>query len=187
MKHIVAIFAICILTLPTYAQEKQTSSVKQIDGTDYNFMYSSKGKMYAFGFQADISPLIDNMELEFGAMSNLKFGKDEYSTITTYIGLGAKRRYIFGESFMINFHIAPYIGLSSYDYPGHMATKSDSEFTYGATADLKAGFKLLETNKGNDIFLNLGYKIYAGEFKTEGMFKNGYFCIGITQILSWQK
>lgn len=61
--------------------------------------------------------------------------------------------------------------------------ESEFDFTYGATAEIGVGFKIFETKKGKDLFLNIGYKIFAGEFKTEGMFDNGFFKIGLMRTL----
>ncbi len=180
MKQIITLFAICFFTVSAYTQEKQTSTTTNPIGTDFIFMYSSKAEDYGVGFQADMSEFL---YLEWVTMSNLKFGNDDINTFISYFGFGAQHRYRFGESFIINFHLAPYIGLSSITYDHD----DDTKFAYGATADIKAAFKLFETKKGNDYFLNIGYKIYANEFKTKDILKYGYFNIGITYIPYWNK
>ena len=90
---------------------------------------------------------------------------------------------------MMDFALTPYIGYSRYSYettemrPSSMwggiypitTTKDENEFTYGATADVNIGFKISKS-----YCLNIGYKIFAGEFKTKNMFKSGFIKVGLS-------
>ncbi len=187
------IFIFTLLAIVSAAQAQvieNKNTVTNPQAIEYYYMYSPKAKEHAIGYSIDMNKFLN---MEFGLMSNLKFGDKEINTALGYLGIGVQRRYLFGESFMLNFHLTPYIGWAQISVPKHTSTDisgnmyyssdSESEFTYGATGDINAAFKLFESKKGNTYFLNFGYRVFAGEFKTDKIFKNGFFKIGITTLL----
>ena len=105
----------------------------------------------------------------------------------TILGAGVRRKIVFGDNFLIQGKLYPYIGLSYTGTPKNTETRQEAEdktkFTYGASADLSIGFKICNTAKGNSTFLHVGYVLMAGEFKTKGLFKNGAIMLGLTTIL----
>ena len=187
MKKIIAIFAISILTISASAQENNSettnSEIKNITvGVEYSLMYSPEIETYGFSIAAAMNKLF---HLDFGITSNLKSAK-KGSTYFGYMGVGIHQGIFLGDSFMMDFALTPYIGYSSYSYEivtgmlpygGHQitTTEDENEFTYGATADVNVGFKISKS-----YCLNIGYKIFAGEFKTKNMFKSGFIKVGLS-------
>lgn len=198
MKKIIAIFAISILTISAFAQENNSettnSEIKNITGgAEYSLMYSPEIETYGFSMAAAMNKLF---HFEWGITSNLKSAK-KGSTYLGYMGVGIHQGMFLGDSFMINFALAPYIGYSRFSYETtemrpvisslpssygkyygtkpFTTTKDENEFTYGATADVNVGFKISKS-----YCLNIGYKIFASEFKTKNMFKSGFIKVGLS-------
>jgi hypothetical protein len=126
-----------------------------------------------------------NIVFDWGLASNLKFDGKSTSVTQAFFGLGAKQRYIFSESFLLNFRLFPYAGFSQISQPKNVQQgiegNEKTEFIYGASFDVQIGIKLWNTPSGNSYFLSAGYKLDAFEFKTKGLLKNGGVMIG----LSW--
>lgn len=190
MKKIIAIFAISILTISAFAQENNSettnSEIKNITGgVEYSLMYSPEIETYGFSIAYAMNKLF---HFEWGITSNLKSAK-KGSTYLGYMGVGIHQGIFLGDSFMMDFALTPYIGYSRYSYETTemrtssmwggtypiTTTKDENEFTYGATADVNIGFKISKS-----YCLNIGYKIFAGEFKTKNMFKSGFIKVGLS-------
>ena len=150
----------------------------------FDLLYQSKAKVYGFAFNGYATKYII---VSYGMSSNLKFGKDDLNTMAFYFGVGLGNHIIYNDNFYIQGKIYHYLGYGSYDVLkldkyGKLQKDDKSKFLYGAIADLSVGLKLLETKKGNDIYLNLGYMVDAGEFKTKDVIKNGMIMVGITTV-----
>lgn len=195
MRKIIAICAISALTISAFAQENNSETTSNgfkdiTNGTEFSLMYSPEIETYGINMSFAINKILYG---EWGLLSNLKSAK-KGSTYLGYMGVGIHQGFILGNSFMMNFSLAPYIGYSSYSYEttemrlstpsmfnGYSfsevpitTTKDENEFTYGATADINFGFKVYK-----EYGISFGYKIFAGEFKTKNMFKSGFIKVGL--------
>lgn len=151
-------------------------------GASFSFLYQSEIELYGLHmeFGADL------FRLNVGFIGDFKFGEKETNAMTGWIGAGVGRKLVFGDKFLIQGQIYPYIGLTQTHIPKIVEIGQDAkdkeEFTYGAYADLSAGIKLWNTSKGNSTFLHVGYAVMAGEFETKGLIKNGCLMVGLTTI-----
>lgn len=153
------------------------------DGSSFSFLYQSDAKLY--GLQMELGTNL--FCLTSSIISDLKFGGKETSSAMAWLGAGVRRKLVFGDNFLIQGKLYPYIGLSKSITPKNIETgqeaKDETKFTYGASADISLGLKLYNTSKGNSTFLHVGYAIIASEFETKGMFKGGCIMVGLTTIL----
>ncbi|MBQ8269595.1 MAG: hypothetical protein IJZ22_00110 [Bacteroidaceae bacterium] len=197
MRKIIAICAISALTISAFAQENNSETTSNgfkdiTNGTEFSLMYSPEIETYGINMSSAINKIL---YAEWGLLSNLKSAK-KGSTYLGYMGVGIHQGFILGNSFMMNFSLAPYIGYSRYSYETtemrpvisslpssygnyygikpFTTTKDENEFTYGATADINFGFKVYK-----EYGISFGYKIFAGEFKTKNMFKSGFIKVGL--------
>ena len=102
-----------------------------------------------------------------------------------FLGLG--KRYLLGNSFLLQGKLGVYGGYMSYEVPtvndkGKLTKKDKDEFIYGAEANVAAGLKLWTTKKGTRGFITVGYYMSAPKFKTENMGDNGAWGFGITLV-----
>lgn len=151
------------------------------NGASYDFLYQDKAKLYGMSFSYYQKHLV----VLYGLISNFKFGSDESLEYSSYVGLGLGHRRVYNDNFFIQGKIYPFAGLHGYDKlgfdkNGKTKTESKTEFLYGANADVSVGIKIFDTKKGSSPFLNLGYMVTAGKFKTKGMIKNGMIMVGLT-------
>lgn len=153
------------------------------DGSSFSFLYQSDAKLY--GLQMELGTNL--FCLTSSIISDLKFGGKETSSAMAWLGAGVRRKLVFGDNFLIQGKLYPYIGLSKSITPKNIETgqeaKDETKFTYGASADISLGLKLYNTSKGNSTFLHVGYAIIASGFETKGMFKDGCIMVGLTTIL----
>lgn len=150
------------------------------EGRDVFLSYSPDAKLYGIGFSQDINKYFMGY---FDMVSNLKFGKNDSSTMLGTIGVGIKQRYCFNDMLMLNIKMFPYVGISGYDYINEKRKEDfKTELTYGARAEASIGFKLFTNKNGNDVYLTLGYMIGAAEFETADMFKTGMIKLGYSII-----
>lgn len=169
----------------TYKSNKTISnnSFYYGDGSSFSFLYQSDAKLY--GLQMELGTNL--FCLTASIISDLKFGGKETSSAMAWLGAGVRRKLVFGDNFLIQGKLYPYIGLSQSNTPKNIETgqeaKDETKFTYGASADISLGLKLYNTSKGNSTFLHVGYAIIASEFETKGMFKGGCIMVGLTTIL----
>lgn len=96
------------------------------------------------------------------------------------INLGWSKRKVFNDWFLLQGRLLPYIGWLGVEIEG----ESDTEFTYGASADAQIGFKVYTKKDGTPVFLTGGYRIDAPEFETKNMFDYGYWTVGLTLMFS---
>lgn len=169
----------------TYKSNKTISnnSFYYGDGSSFSFLYQSDAKLY--GLQMELGTNL--FCLTSSIIGNLKFGGKETSSRMAWLGAGVRRKLVFGDNFLIQGKLYPYIGLSGGNTPKNIETgqeaKDETKFTYGASADISLGLKLYNTSKGNSTFLHVGYAIIASEFETKGMFKGGCIMVGLTTLL----
>lgn len=153
------------------------------EGSSFSFLYQSDDKLY--GLQMELGTKL--FCLTTTLISNLKFRGKETSSTTALLGAGVRRKLVFGDNFLIQGKLYPYIGIVGSNTPKNIETdqeaKDKTEFTYGASADISLGLKLWNTSKGNSTFLHVGYDIIASEFKTKGLFKSGCIMVGLTTVL----
>lgn len=165
---------------PTY---NSNNSFVYGEGSSFSFLYQSEAKVY--GLQMELGTNLFCLTSTF--MSDLEFGGNKTSSSAALLGAGVRRKLVFGDNFLIQGKLYPYIGLSYTGTPKNTETGQEAEdktkFTYGASADLSIGFKICNTAKGNSTFLHVGYAIIASEFETKGMFKGGCIMVGLTTIL----
>lgn len=165
---------------PTY---NSNNSFVYGEGSSFSFLYQSEAEVY--GLQMEFGTNLFCLTSTF--MSDLEFGGKKTSSSAALLGAGVRRKIVFGDNFLIQGKLYPYIGLSYIGTPKNTETGQEAEdktkFTYGASADLSIGFKICNTAKGNSTFLHVGYVLMAGEFETKGLFKNGAIMLGLTTIL----
>lgn len=172
-------------TSPVVSNKIKQEETKNGDykGGDVNLLYQSEGELY--GIEAGTS-INSYLAWTLGAYSNLKFGNDDYSLCFTYIGVGAKRCFLFDNSYLFQFRCLPYLGLTS----GSIGKNAEigreafdkTDFTYGIMADVSAGLKLWTTKSGSTSFLTVGYKLHSNEFRTKKLLKSGSLMVGITTV-----
>lgn len=164
----------------------QVASEKtEFQGTDLGINIDTDADVYGVSFGGD--------QDKHGYMTfGMKMGFGDVSIYSFTFGYGLKKRYVMNDSFLIQGMIYPYAGYSlmsyevvSYTDKGYKKTetKDDSEFAWGAAANLSIGLKLWNTKKGNSTFLTLGYYISAPELETKNLIDNGSWGIGFTTIL----
>ena len=169
----------------TYKSNKTISNNSYYygDGSSFSFLYQSDAKSY--GLQMELGTNL--FCLTASIISDLKFGGKDTSSAMAWLGAGVRRKLVFGDNFLIQGKLYPYIGLSQSNTPKNIETgqeaKDKTKFTYGASADISLGFKLYNTSKGNSTFLHVGYAVIASEFEIKGMFKSGCIMVGLTTIL----
>lgn len=169
----------------TYKSNKTISNNSYYygDGSSFSFLYQSDVKLY--GLQMELGTNL--FCLTASIISDLKFGGKDTSSAMAWLGAGVRRKLVFGDNFLIQGKLYPYIGLSQSNTPKNIETgqeaKDKTKFTYGASADISLGFKLYNTSKGNSTFLHVGYAVIASEFEIKGMFKSGCIMVGLTTIL----
>lgn len=152
-------------------------------GNDINVSYNSDSKIAGFSFIGNVSNSV-----YWGL--NISADIDGFDTYSSAFQLGVGKRYLIGESFLVQGKIGPYAGYTSYkesqydNSNGKVTEKDKGKFLYGANAGIAAGIKLWNTKKGNSTFLTVGYYLNAMEFKTVDLFKNGSWGIGFTTIIN---
>ncbi len=153
------------------------------EGSSFSFLYQSDAKLY--GLQMELGTNL--FCLTASIISNLKFGGNDTSAATGWLGAGVRRKLVLGDNFLIQGKIYPYIGLAQSITPKNIEigqeAEDKTEFTYGASADISLGLKLWNTSNGNSTFLHVGYAVMASEFETKGLFKGGCIMVGLTTIL----
>ena len=151
-------------TTVTTENKQATTDSKYKGLTDYAVSLNFDSKIYGFN--------IGGTKSHFG----VAFGEDIQSVVFGY-GFGGAS---VSDSFILKGKLYPYAGLSSYD----RENDSETEFYWGASANISAGVKLYETKKGDSVFLTFGYSVSAPELETTDMFKNGSWGVGIT-VVCW--
>ncbi len=141
--------------------EATDSKKKYSDIFDFTLNYDSDSKVFGYRMGNDHF----NMGMSLG---------DDLFNLT--FGYGFGNSYIFDDTFLIKGRLYPYIGFLSYG--------DELEFLYGAAGNLDLGLRLWKTAKGNSGFVTFGYNITAPEFDTTGLFKNGYWEVGIS-VVNW--
>lgn len=150
------------------------------EGYDFFLEYAPDAKMYGFGFNRDFNKFL---YMHFNYCSNLKFGKNDMTTMLGVMGFGLQQRFCFNDNLMLSIKACPYGALSGYDVTNEKGTKEfKDEFTYGAMAEVSLGVKLFTNKNGNDVYLTAGYSLSAAEFKTKGMFDSGMIMLGYSII-----
>lgn len=175
------------------AQKNEEETYKSNKTISNNLFYYGDGSSFSFLYQSDVK--LYGLQMELGTnlfcltasiISDLKFGGKETSSTMAWLGAGVRRKLVFGDKFLIQGKLYPYIGLSQSNTPKNIETgqeaKDKTKITYGASADISLGFKLYNTSKGNSTFLHVGYAVIASEFETKGMFKSGCIMVGLTTI-----
>ncbi len=119
----------------------------------------------------------------WGASMDFDWGKYSWgSTTQLSIGLGLVKRAIFGDSFLLQGRVMPYVGFLGTSFKDDSMSNKD-DFAYGARAKADIGFQIYRTKKSNEgLFITFGYRIDAPEFETKNMFENGWWSIGLTVV-----
>ena len=151
-----------------------------VQGEDYSFTINTDQDLYGIKYLFDVSK-----SAYFGFGFNL--GTGDYSSYSSSLFLGLGKRYLLGNSFLLQGKLGVYGGYMSYEVPtvndkGKVTKKDKDEFIYGAEANVAAGLKLWTTKKGTRGFITVGYYMSAPKFKTENMGDNGAWCFGITLV-----
>ncbi|MBO7281057.1 MAG: hypothetical protein J6V00_07840 [Bacteroidaceae bacterium] len=144
----------------TTEQKPATTDSKYKSLTDYSVDLNFDSNIYGFS--------IGGANSHFG----IALGEDISSVMFGY-GFGGAS---VSDSFILKGKLYPYVGLSSYD--------SETEFLWGAAANISIGVKVHTTKKGNSVFLTFGYGVSAPELETTDMFDNGSWGVGIT-VVCW--
>ncbi len=146
-------------TNTTTTEQAATGSNKKYKSiTDYAVDLNFDSKIYGFSVGGD------NVNFQ------MAFGEDIYSA-TLGIGFGGTH---IGNGYLIKGRLYPYAGYGSYG--------DDSEFLYGAAANISLGVKVWTTKKGNSAYLTFGYQVIAPEFETSNMFDNGSWGVGLSIV-----
>ena len=151
-----------------------------VQGDDYSFTINTDQDLYGIKYLFDVSK-----SAYFGLGFNL--GTGDYSSYSSSLFLGLGKRYLLGNSFLLQGKLGVYGGYMSYEVPtvndkGKVTKKDKDEFIYGAEANVAAGLKLWTTKKGTRGFITVGYYMSAPKFKTDNMGDNGAWCFGITLV-----
>ena len=156
---------------PQTDSDKTVTTAATESYSDYHVGWSDKAEILSFRFGGGPKN---------GGYFTMGYdwGFGDISIFDLYIGYGLHKRVFFGDSFLIQGKIWPYLGFSMISYEGE--TESEYDFIYGASAQLEAGLKMYTTKKGNDLYLTVGYDITAPEFDTDGMIDNGTWQLGVT-------
>ncbi len=206
MKNIIVILVLSFTTIGIYAQEtKKRLSIPEyttVNAKELSLGYQKETKMYSFAYSQDTR---NHIYYEIFAESDLKF--DYPSNHEIGISIGARHRMKFGENFIVSFRFGPYIGVgcklldAEYVYKEWTSITTDRwgnkfvqdhsawiqegdkelefDFTYGVKADIGLAYKIFETKKGDNYFLNISYNVTAVEFETKNMFDYGILKVGI--------
>lgn len=139
--------------------------------TDYMGWY--KNKTFSFSITSDMS---NYSYLGLG----LAVCTEKYGASAAQMGFGIKKRILLNDSFYVSAHVGPVVGLSYYtkvEFDDNYKEKNKDvyEFTYGLTAEVKAGIKL-----SDNFGITVGYFMGAPKFKFDNFFDNGSWMIGIT-------
>lgn len=146
-------------TTTTTTEQAATGSNKKYKSiTDYAVDLNFDSKIYGFSVGGD------NVNFQ------MAFGEDIYSAT---LGFGFGGTHI-GNGYLIKGRLYPYAGYGSYG--------DDSEFLYGAAANISLGVKVWTTKKGNSAYLTFGYQVIAPEFETSNMFDNGSWGVGLSIV-----
>ena len=157
------------------AQEETTTSPDR--GGDLYFNFNDDAIGFGLGF-------------DMGKHWHLIFKGETYSAhgyeSDAYVaGVGLNKRFVFENIFLIQGRIYPYLGWiksSNEDYYSG-DKKKNTDFTYGAAADINLGIRVYKQSDGTEYFVTGGYYIGAPEFETENMFDNGCWGIGVTILM----
>ena len=185
-KIILMCVTFCTMFISGYAQSSNPSN-SFIKGGDINLMYQPEAKMYGIELGGDWLPFLGSL-LQFS--HNLKFGKNEYTSYGFLLGIGFSPRYMINNQFLIQGKLYPYMAIDQVRGPEttignknskyhYTYTPSDGKVYFGALLDLQVGIKVAG-KPDRPYFITAGYKVYAPKFKTDGMFKYGYWMIGLT-------
>ncbi len=176
---IITMLLACSLSSSVWAQTAQDS----IATTSTEEKKTYRGMSYNGYFRQD--PNAGGFEIGGDALGtkfwHLAFGADFASHSSLFkINLGWSKRKVFNDWFLLQGRLLPYIGWATVE----IEDESDTEFTYGASADAQIGFKVYTQKDGTPVFLTGGYRIDAPEFETKNMFDYGYWTVGLTLMLS---
>lgn len=172
-------------TIVKKAATDSTNKENSDNPSDVIFSYNKDAKAFGINIGADTGKFI---HFRFG----MNFGFGDSNPMSFLLGFGLQKRFT-SENFLLQGMLYPYIGYSQYEYKVQdgttkngspkMKDKKKREFTYGAAANICVGIKVYTSKKsGTRTFLAVGYYIAAPEFKTDNMFKNGSWCLGLTFI-----
>lgn len=164
---------------------QELSNIQEIENNDsdtewrdYTVTINTDSKVYGFMVGAGMgnTPGYFNWGVSFSS---------GFSTYSSTLGIGAHCR-TDNDQVMFTAAIFPYIGILAYEkskfneYTHVKDTEQKTKFLWGAAANARVGIKLYTTKKGTSGYLTLGYYISAPEFKTEDMFDNGSWCLGLS-------
>lgn len=182
MKKLVLAFVSVMLFSFAQAQSLESASTLKTDST----LNSSSKKMYV-DYLGGWSDKTETFSLKFGIGSDngahfvLGIAGSNYahfSTTNYHAGFGLQKSFIKSDYFLMKANIWPYIGWTTLEYDNE--DKSETDFTYGASAQLEAGLRVYREKDGTDWFITVGYGITAPEFETKDIIENGSWLVGIT-------
>lgn len=118
----------------------------------------------------------------WGGGVDFDWGKYSWGSTTQFsFGWGLVKSAVFGDSFLLQGRVMPYIGWLGTSFKDDISGEDD--FAYGARARADIGFQIYRTKKSNEgLFITFGYRIDAPEFETKNMFENGWWSIGLTVV-----
>lgn len=138
----------------------------------------TKYRDFTFGIASNsLSVNIGNSDNDEGLCRVVGIGVSTGSVkvVSLILGLGLQIHNDM-DDFIIIGNIYPYLGGSYTSYD----KKSKFNFSYGAAAMAKIGFNVYTSGNGHRHFLTIGYGINAYEFKTNDLFRNGEWQLGLT-------
>lgn len=174
-------------TVQTNSSQGQSDNTEEnfVEAKEVSFMFVDTDNKY-YGLHTTATGMGENW---LGMVFDFRVQFVTHGVSCGNLGIGLTPRYV-AEPFIVGLNLFPYMGMNSYDVVesvdkhNNPKYKNKIEFAYGAMLDLMAGFKLLTTKSGTDIYLTGSYNITAPEFKTEGAFKNGSWSVGLCWVLN---
>lgn len=151
----------------------QTEEKKYYPGIDIYTQFQED--LFGFGFDLKTGKI-------WGGGFDFNWGNYSWgSTNQISVAWGLIKRAVFGDSFLLQGRVMPYIGWLGTSFKEDIAGEDD--FAYGARAKADIGFQIYRTKKSNEgLFITFGYRIDAPEFETKNMFENGWWSIGLTVV-----
>lgn len=154
-------------------EQRQNTTQTEQDETWTDYMAWYEKKFLSLKVTADLN---DFTYMNYGIGVSFQKG----GTSGGCMGVGIKKRILVSDILHIGAHVGPVIGFSNsvvteIDDNGKAKDNSKMSFTYGLSAEIKAGIKITKTSA-----ITAGYFMSAAKFKFDGFFKNGGWAVGIT-------
>lgn len=179
MKKILFMTVLALLCAGQMNAQEATSSTTASPDRGADLYFNFNGDAIGFGLGFDMGKY---WHLIFRGESYSAHG---YESDAYAAGVGLNKRFVFGNFFLVQGRIYPYLGWMKSSYKDYYTGDKvkDTEFTYGAAADVNFGIRVYKQSDGTEWFVTGGYYIGAPEFETDGMFDNGCWGIGVTILM----